>query len=161
MGSRNESIGGWCSNEAPFRVMEVVSMRKRIGDKGIPISQRMLVANHPETIEDVRENLDEFVVNVIKVRNMQERDRKCLEETSRLFEQNLQQLFTMITTSKQTSKVLEKLSCSLRKALLLLALERCDNDQDEVCRTLGMTPKGLARELDSFGITPVKKAKAA
>ncbi|MBI1919493.1 MAG: hypothetical protein HYS23_00275 [Geobacter sp.] len=145
------------SIDCDFKVMEVVSAPERVEESEGTKIQFLLVDSHWETLLDVQENMDDFVRNLIKVNRMNEKDRKKIEENARLFEDNLESLFKMISSTNR-SNVMENLSHSLKKALLLMALERYDDDLEAVCKSLGLTHAQLDEELNRYGLNMFDKA---
>lgn len=143
------------AGESEFRVIEIVGHERR--DRGRIYSQTLLVDNQWETLRFVQEHMDDFVKNALGVRKMKEQDRRILEESARMFEENLNALFTIITDGQQKN-LLEKLSASLKKALLLMAMERYRCDTESVCKALGISGDRLERELISCGVSRMKKA---
>lgn len=80
------------------------------------------------------------------------KERKIhVDESAQLFERSLEPFFTLISaTSKE--HVMDKLSVSLRKALLLMAMERYDCNRERMCRALGLTKAKLEKELKLCGL---------
>jgi DNA-binding protein Fis len=128
-----------------------------IGDKGsatvkgdMPVS--LTVANDWETLRFVKENMDDVVANVVRVKHMDAQSRKQVEESAELFEQKLEPLFTLIAATSQ-EHVMDKLSVSLKKALLLMAMDRYSCDSDRICRALGISKGKLEKELKRCGLS--------
>lgn len=143
--------------ECDFRVMEVITMLKRVAEKGVSRTRYMLVDSHWETLRDVQDNMDDFVDNIVKVNKMNDKDSKKMEESARLFEENLESLFRMIS-STSNSNVLQKLSLSLKKALLLMAMDRYDGNRQAICNALGLTLTQLEEEIVRCGLNRFDKA---
>lgn len=148
MGQRVPTTDNYCTYN--FRVMEVVSIRKKRNGTETSSTQPVLVENSQETLRFIQENMDEFINNVIRVRKMEERDRARVEESAKMFETNLEPLFTMIT--KTTGNPLDKLSNSLKKALLLIAMDRYECNRDSICSALGISRDKLDKEMSACGI---------
>lgn len=145
------------SIDCDFKVMEVVFTRDRIEEKGVTRTRYLLVDSHWETLLDVQENMDDFISIALKVNRMNEKERKKIDENARMFEENLESLFKMISGTSQSS-VMEKLSLSLKKALLLMAMERYDGDLEAVCNALGLTHAKLDAEMAQCGLNSFDKA---
>ena len=144
------------TGEGDYRIMEVVLMKKGSLGTNRPETRLVAVDNQWDTLRFVQENMDNFISNIVQVRKMEEKAKKNVEESARLFEKNLEPLFTKIsTTSKQN--VLEKLSSSLKKALLLMAMDRYHSDKETICQALGISRDKLERELKSFGLAPQRR----
>lgn len=148
MGHKVTATESFCTYS--FRVMEVVSVKKKRNGAETTSTQPVMVENSQETLRFIQENMDEFITNVIKVRKMEERDRARIEESARMFETNLEPLFTMIT--KTTGNPLDKLSNSLKKALLLIAMDRYECNRDSICSALGISRDKLDKEMTACGI---------
>lgn len=142
------------ADEHDFRTMEVVIVRKKDGQE---ISQAQVVTldNHYETLKYVQENMGDFVANIVRVKRMETAERQTINDNVNLFERNLEPLFSHISQTCQ-EHVLDKLSLSLKKALLLMAMDRYQCNQESVCRALGLSPERLQQELTSCGLASAK-----
>ena len=145
------------ASDADFRTMEVVTVKKRGNSKGVTSTQALLVDNHWETLRYVQENMDDFVNNLIKVKRLEEQDRIKMEESSKLFEENLDSLFGMISKTSKNN-VMEKLSISLKKALILMAMDRYHCDRKQMCNALGITSDRLEEEMALCGLKRLERA---
>lgn len=133
-----------------FRAIEVVAVQKPSSKEFRESTTIVLVDNHLETLRFVEENMHDVVKNVLKVRKMNTRSRR-IDENAKLFESNLKQLFAVI--SEKTGKsLLDRLSHSLKKALILMAMERYDSDKDLICSIFGISRDKLEKEMDSCGL---------
>ena len=150
MGNTASIQENYRSSSYNFRVMEVVSIKKKRNGAETTCSQPVLVEDSQETLRFMQENMDEFITNVIRVKKMEERDRARIEESARMFEANLEPLFTLIT--KTTGNPLDKLSISLKKALLLIAMDRYKCNRDSICSALGISRDKLDKEISACGI---------
>lgn len=143
---------------ASYRVIQVTLREQSFyagDDRPVPLT----VANDPETLSLVKENMDAIVGNLVRVKQMKARNMKQVEESAKLFERNLEPLFTLISATSQ-EHVMDKLSVSLKKALLLMAMDRYSCDSDRICRALGMTRGKLEKELKRCGLSQ-QPSKAA
>jgi len=148
-----EKAGG-----ADFRLLEVVMAIKNPATFGKSTARMIItVDNHWETLHFVHENMDEFIKNIIMVRKMEVNDRKKVEENSKIFERHLEPLFTLISQTAQ-SNVLDKLSCSLKKALILMAMGRYSDNKDSICKALGISRDKLDKEMVLCGLGHNRKA---
>ena len=76
---------------------------------------------------------------------------KKIEESAELFQNNLQPLFSMISETSKTH-ILDKLSNSLKKALILMAIDRYKSDRDSICKALGISQEKLEKEMMVCGL---------
>jgi DNA-binding NtrC family response regulator len=95
----------------------------------------------------------------MKAKQMKAEERVQVDETARLFESSLAPLFGVISANSERH-VMDKLSLSLRKALLLMAMQRYSSDPAAVCRALGISAEKLNKELRRCGL-PGREKKAA
>ncbi|SNB45310.1 hypothetical protein [Geobacter sp. DSM 9736] len=134
-----------------FRMMEVVMVEKMGGGKETSTSRVMLVDNHWDTLRYVQEHMNDFVSNMIKVNKMTRDTSRKIDESAQLFEKNLQPLFSIISETSKTH-ILDKLSNSLKKALILMAMDRYKSDTESICKALGITQDKLEREMNLCGL---------
>jgi len=73
------------------------------------------------------------------------------DEHAMLFQQGLEPFFTVISASRPDN-LLCTLSTSLKKAMILLTLKRCNGDHDTVCSLLGITRTQLAADMTQCGL---------
>ncbi|GFO70170.1 hypothetical protein GMLC_37490 [Geomonas limicola] len=134
-----------------YRALEVVLTKKSLpADYGGP-SAVLTVENDWDTLSFVKENMADIAANMVRVNAMRVDNNPHVEESARLFESNLQPLFTLISATA-TEHVMDKLSISLRKALLLMAMDRYSCDSESICRALGITRMKLEKELKRCGL---------
>lgn len=136
--------------EEDFRTMTVVMMKKGRGGQEQVATQTLLVDNHRETIHFAQDHMEQLATNVLRMKRLDARERRRVEESAALFEKNLEPLFSMI--SQRSDRLMGKLSSSLKKALLLMAMDRYHCNQDDVCQALGISRERLVRELKNCGI---------
>jgi hypothetical protein len=105
--------------ESNYRIMEVVMMKRAKGGERSSSTHLILVDNQLETLNFVQESMDEIINNIIRIKNMG-RINKKVDESAKLFEKNLDPLFSVMTERTQ-GNILDKLSISLKKALILMA----------------------------------------
>lgn len=142
--------------EYEFRMMEV-SLMKRGGVRESTSCQVVIVDNHRETLQFVRENMDDFVDNVIQMKKREEVERKRTDESARMFRENLEPLFAELARGTRRN-VLGRLSLSLKKALILMAMDRYHADRDSVCKALGITTDNLDKEMIACGLQKPRSA---
>lgn len=140
-----------------YRMMEVVMVENKAGGREDSTSRVMIVDNHWETLRFVQENMNDFVSNIVKVKKMTANTAKKVEENAKLFERNLQPLFSIISETTK-SNVLDKLSNSLKKALILMAMDRYNCDKESICKALGLSRDKLEKEMTLCGLVQTRKA---
>jgi len=147
----NENAG-----DSEFRLMEVVMVKK--SSRGDDVSSHIVIIdNNQETLRHVQENWNDFIDNIIKVKKMEERERKKVAESAEIFGKGLQPLFSRISESTNKN-LLANLSKSLKKALILMALERYEGDKDIICKVLGINRDKLDNEMNLCGLNHCRKA---
>ena len=143
-------------DDSEFRLMEVVMIKKSPVGNSMS-SQVVIIDNCKDTLRHVQENWNEVVENIIKVKKMEERDSKKVSENEEIFGKGLKPLFSRISESRNKN-LLANLSKSLKKALLLMALERYSGDKDAICKVLGINREKLDTEMNFCGLNQVRKA---
>ncbi len=143
-------------SERQYRVLEVKIMKKSALLAEGSRTQLLLVDDEHETLRYVQDKMDDFIGNLLRTRRLEEKEQRRVEESSRLFEENLEPLFNLLA-STTGSQVLQKMSGSLKKALLLMAMERHASDPAAICRVLGITPAALEQEINACGLTMARK----
>ncbi len=142
--------------DCEFRLMEVVMVKKSQNGE-TSSSQVLIIDNDQDTLRQVQESWNDFIGNIVKVKKMEEHDRQKVTESSEIFGKKLQPLFSLINES--TSKnLLANLSKSLKKALILMAMERYDGDKDIICKVLGINRERLDSEMYLCGLKQRRKA---
>lgn len=120
----------------------------------------LVVDNHWDTLRFVQDNMDMFVSNIVRVKKLHAHAEPQVDQnvdaSALLFRKNLGPLFVLISALAK-EHVMDKLSGSLKKALLLMAMERYDCDRERICRALGLTRMKLDRELSRCGLLPVEQ----
>jgi len=142
----SEKSGGF-----DYTIMEV-----RLRKKGAPAGTKedlrlMTVDNHWETLRFVQDNMDECVGNIVRLKRMQSLDAKGVNENAKMFQKNLEPLMSTLTAANGQG-VMDKLSSSLKKALLIMVMERYHSDRDTACRVLGISREKLESELRICGV---------
>jgi transcriptional regulator with PAS, ATPase and Fis domain len=136
--------------------MEVVMMKKSSNCGKSMSNHLLLVDNNQETLKYVQESMDDIISNIIRVNKMDKINKK-VDENAKLFEKNLDPLFSVMAEKTQGS-ILDKLSLSLRKALILMAMDRYKSNKDSVCKALGISPEKLDGEMTLCGISKERQA---
>jgi DNA-binding NtrC family response regulator len=136
--------------------MELLMIKKQHTEER-PLHTALTIDNQTETLRFVQEHMNDFITNCVRVRKMEANSKKQLEESAELFEKNLEPLFTVISATS-TKHVLDKLSNSLKKALLILAMEKFNCNKDSVCQALGLSRERLDHEIALCGLMGNNKA---
>jgi len=139
-----------------YRVMEVVMMKNGKARGRVSSNHLLFVDNNQETIKFVQESMDDIITNIIRVNKMSTINKK-VDENAKLFEKNLDPLFS-IMAEKTEGSILDKLSTSLKKALILMAMDRYKSNSDSVCKALGISKEKLAGEMELCGISRERHA---
>ncbi|HBA86913.1 MAG TPA: hypothetical protein DCZ75_02685 [Geobacter sp.] len=150
MGYRDRSTNERSGSHA-YCIMEV-----RLRKKGAPAGTKddlriMTVDSHWDTLRFVQDNMDECVGNVVKLKRMEPSAVDGVNESAELFQKNLEPLVATLAAS-QGQGVMDKLSVSLKKALLLMVMERYQSDRERACRVLGISREKLEKELQLCGV---------
>lgn len=140
-----------------YRVMEVVMMKNgKFGDKASS-SHLLLVDNNQETLKLVQDSMDDIITNIIRVDKMTAKFNKKIDDNAKLFEKTLDPLFSVMAEKPQGS-ILDKLSVSLKKALILMAMDRYKSNKNSICKALGISPEKLEGEMTLCGIGRARRA---
>ena len=111
----------------------------------------LMVDSHWDTLRYVQENMEECVGNIVKLRRLEAKSAEGVNESAALFKKNLEPLVSSLAAIKDQG-VMDKLSSSLKKALLLLVMERYHSDREKACRVLGISREKLEIELKLCGV---------
>jgi DNA-binding protein Fis len=134
-----------------YCIMEV-RLRKKTAPAGSKEDLRLLmVDSHWDTLRFVQDNMDECVSNIVKLKKHASHTASGVNESAQLFQKNLEPLMSSMAAS-QGQGVMDKLSSSLKKALLLLVMERYQSDREKACRVLGISREKLESELRLCGV---------
>ena len=142
-----------------YRAIEVMLVNRNGKGSRDDVTAVLTVENDWETLGFVKESMGDITANMVRVKRMNSENRLHVEESARLFESNLEPLFTLISATA-TDHVLDKLSVSLRKALLLMAMDRYSCDSESICRALGLTRGKLEKELRRCGLLQQERKAA-
>jgi DNA-binding NtrC family response regulator len=143
-------------DECEFRLMEVVMVKK--SQKGETVaSQVIIIDNSQDSLRHVQENWNDFIDNIIRIKKMEDLDRKKFTESADIFGKGLKPLFSRISDSSNKN-LLANLSKSMKKALILMALERYEGDKEVICKVLGINRDKLDNEMSLCGLDQIRKA---
>ena len=139
------------------RFMEMVIMQQE--KKGSRSSvQVVMLDGDRDTVTLAQDEMNAIIANVIRVKKMESKAAKKIDETAQLFEQNLEPWFSLISRTVQGGHLLDKLSNSLKKALILMAMERYHCNRQSVAKVLGLSPEKLEKEMALCGIAGNRQA---
>ncbi len=134
-----------------YRAVEVTPVKQDGNGASRPVSPMfILVDGEVETLRFVQENLVDIVNNVLRTKKMKPSSRN-VDESARIFEKNLQDLFYLVA-EKRGNGLLDEMSNSLKKALIILAIERYRNDRERICKVFGISRDKLEREMVVCGL---------
>jgi DNA-binding protein Fis len=134
-----------------YRAIEVVLVKRNGMNAGNEVAKVLTVENDWDTLSYVRDNMSDITANLVRAKYLKTDDSAHVEESAKLFQKNLEPLFTLISATA-AEHVMDKLSMSLRKALLLMAMDRYSCDSESICRALGITRGKLEKELKRCGL---------
>lgn len=143
-------------DECEFRLMEVVMVKKSLHGESMT-TQVISIDSSQDTLRHVQENWNDFIDNIIRIKKMEDRDRKKISESADIFGRGLKPLFSRISESANKN-LLANLSKSMKKALILMALERYDGDKEKICSVLGINRDKLETEMSLCGLDQVRRA---
>ena len=143
-------------DECEFRLMEVVMVKKSLKGESVA-SQVIIIDNSQDSLRHVQENWNDFIDNIIRIKKMEDIDRKKIAESADIFGKGLKPLFSRISDSSNKN-LLANLSKSMKKALILMALERYEGDKEVICKVLGINRDKLDNEMSQCGLDQLRKA---
>ena len=132
------------SSAFDYYIMEVRLNENVLAAGARDESRFITVDNHWETMCYVQDNMNEFVANIVRLNVMKAHD-KHRDNSATLSQRAVGSLVS-------TPAGMDKLSASLKKTLLIMVMERYQNDLDEACRVLDITREKLETELYLSGI---------
>jgi DNA-binding protein Fis len=131
-------------------------MEVRLRKKGAPADSKddlrlLSVDSHWDTLRFVQDNMEQCIGNIVRLKRMEANAAKGMIESAELFQKNLEPLVATMAAANGEG-VMDKLSSSLKKALLLLVMERYQSDREKACRVLGISREKLESELKLCGV---------
>jgi hypothetical protein len=139
--------------EPDFRILEVVMVRKDVFGNEMSRAQTLLVENEQETLRYVQENMDDFIRNVVHVRKLQEQDLEKINQNALMFQETLAPIFSLLGETGE-NHILEHMTSSLKKAMIVMALKKFDGDLAMVADLLGIDPESIEEEMTQCGLEP-------
>jgi DNA-binding protein Fis len=134
-----------------YSIMEVRLRKKGAAAETKDELRLMTIDNHSETLRYVQENLEDFIGNIVRLKRFETHDAKGVNENAAMFQKNLEPLVSSLAASNGQG-VMDKLSASLKKALLLMVMERYQSDREKACKVLGISREKLESELKLCGV---------
>lgn len=144
------------TEECEFRLMEVVMVKKTAVGESVS-TQVIFIDSNQDTLRHVQEHWNDFIDNIIRIKKMEDLDRRKVAESADIFGRGLKPLFSRISESANKN-LLANLSKSMKKALLLMALERYDGNRELICKVLGINQDKLETEMSLCGLDQIRKA---
>ena len=139
------------------RFMEMVIVQAEKSSKRSNVQVVMLDGDR-DTVTFAQEEMNEIVANVIRVKKMEAKTTKRIDESAQLFERNLEPWFSLLSQTVQGGHLLDKLSNSLKKALILMAMEKYHCNRESVAKVLGLSRERLEKEMANCGIGSQRSA---
>jgi DNA-binding NtrC family response regulator len=134
--------------------LEMVISKRNMACRGGASRKVVMFDGDEDTVRLVQEEMDAVIANVVRVTAMEQNALRKIEETSKLFEKTLDPWFSLVAQTGSNGKLLATMSNSLKKALILLAMERFRCDEESVAKVLGISVERLGREMERCGIVP-------
>lgn len=151
MATRYDNMTG--THETPkYGYLEMVISKRAETGKERTARRVVMFDGERDTVALVQEEMNRVISNVVKVAAMERKAIRKIEETSKLFEKTLDPWFSLVAQTGSNGKLLATMSTSLKKALILLAMERFGCDQESVANVLGISVERLGREMVRCGI---------
>jgi len=144
--SNNERSGAYS-----YCIMEVRLRKKGAPDGSKDDLRFMTVDSHWDTLRFVQDNMNDCVGNVVRMKRMRQSTEQGVNESAELFQKNLEPLVATLAAAEGQG-VMDKLSASLKKALLLMVMERYQSDREKACQVLGISREKLESELRLCGV---------
>lgn len=138
------------SGDFDYCIMEVRLKKKGVADAKEDC-RFMIVDSRWDTLNFVQEHMEQCVGNIVKLKRMDERQAKKAQDSAALFQRTLAPLVTSLAAGRGEG-VMDKLSASLKKALLLMVMTRYQSDREQACKVLGISQEKLENELKLCGV---------
>jgi len=140
-----------------FRVIQLTG-RFHIERLGVrSFNQILLLNNDLETLLFVEEHLSSVVNNAVMVKK-HEYSRHDTPVEFMEFCRKFEPLINAIIM-RQEKNLLSRMTSSLKKAILSLAIDRCNSDRTTICHALGLSDRELDEELRLCGLMISDKRK--
>ena len=135
-----------------YSVLEVRCRKKGAAAGTMDEVQLLMVDNHRETLGYIRDNIEECIGNIVRLKRMEQPEARGVNLGAALLEGSLEPLVSSLALVNRHG-VMGKLSVSLKKVLLLMVMERYRSNRAMACRILGVTREELEFELKLCGVT--------
>ncbi len=145
------SQGGTSDRRERFRVIQLSGKLSRgnIGAKSF--SQILLLNNDRETLLFVEQHLDSIVNNVVMAKRYDHAPDGTGPEEFGEFCKSFEPLIDAVIKQREKN-LLSRMTSSLKKAILSIAIDRCNSDRTTICNALGLTEGQLDEELRLCGL---------
>lgn len=132
-----------------FRAVEI-SGSLQIGlDRKIPFAQILLLSNDMETLFFAENNMFQLVNNTIRMIKMNNSTVNNIDGSG-TFAREFESLLESIIMRPEKN-ILNRLSASLKKAILSIALDRYHSNKEMICKVLGLSSSQFDHEMRSIG----------
>lgn len=149
-------MGYMCTSENKgisinFRIVILTGRHSLEGRGPKSFNQILLLSNDLETLLFVEKHLDIVVNNTAMVKTRECAIRGAGHDDVREFCRNIEPLIDALT-AKPEKDLLSRMTTSLKKALLSIAIERSNSDRTSICNALGISDRQLEEELRLCGL---------
>lgn len=151
-----DNMGYRCSSENDdtskgFRVIELTGKLDHETRGKKSFNQILLLNNDLETLLFVEMSLDRVVYNAVLARKHEykndDNERNDFKEFCRSFEPLIDAIIM-----RPEKNLLSRITASLKKAILTIAIDRCKSDRARICNELGLSDRQLDEELRLCGL---------
>jgi len=134
-----------------FRVIQLAGRLylERVGVKSF--NQILLLNNDLETLLFVEEHLNSVVNNAVMVKKQEYTHHDTGPDEFAEFCRNFEPLINAVIMRPEKNLFLHMTS-SLKKAILSIAIDRCNSDRTTICNALGLSDGELDEELRLCGL---------
>lgn len=134
-----------------FRVIELTGSLylEKLGMK--PFNQILLLNNDLETLLFVETFLDRVITNAVMVKKHEYTRCDDIRDDFKEFCRSCEPLIDAIIMRREKN-LLSRITSSLKKAILSIAIDRCNADRRMICNALGLSERQLEEELRLCGL---------
>lgn len=141
-----------------FRVLQLAG-RFHLDSSGVQsFNQILLLNNDRDTLLFVEQHLNRVITNAVMVKKHElahnGSDRNEVTEFYRSFEPLINAIIT-----RPEKDLLMRMTASLKKAILSIAIDRCNADRRTICNALGLSDGQLDEELQLCGLMITENEK--
>jgi hypothetical protein len=146
------------ANSGEYLALEMVGKMAAEGSGLVPFSQVLVVAGDKETLHFLELHMDQVVRNVAQAKKIAWSSGDRVDEGPQYFEKKIETMLEILP-DKWSRGRFEALAISMKKALLLISLDRFHGNWEMICRVLGISRGELDREMRSCGIVPAEQSE--